>query len=256
MRVQNTQAARLHSPEPGTIKQHVRNHYSRLYASGRTAPSMLPIRCGRPLALELGYPEDFLELIPDPLWDLFAPCGNPLPSLRCVSGQRILNLGCGVGIDSFALGMHHPRLRVVGLDVVWDVLEKARRFSSTAAFLPASLSWVCADGEALPFAAQCFDAVVMNGVFNLFPDKPTLLEELQRVLKLRGQLIIADLLATTPLPDYFADEPDAWAWCMSGALTPSQLQALLRQNAFEQITLNHEGSREMLVRMVVSCTRS
>jgi len=256
MKVPDIRPARRNPIDLRTIKQHIRHYYSRLFASGRTAPSALPIRSGRPLAVDLGYPEDFLELIPDPLWDLFAPCGNPLASLRCVSSQRVLNLGCGVGVDSFALGVHCPGMQVVGLDVVWDVLDKAQRWSSAAGYEHADLLWVCSDGEVLPFRAQCFDAVVMNGVFNLFPDKQRLLEELRRVLRSHGQLIIADLGATAPLPDYFAGEPDAWAWCMSGALTAVQLQGLLQETAFEAITLNQEEDGEMFVRMVVTCRKA
>src|SRR5512143_3110594 len=104
--------------DPNSIKHHIRDYYAGLFAKGRTAPAALPIRSGKPLAAELGYPMDSLGLLPDELWNLFAPCGNPLPHLQCACGQRVLNLGCGAGIDSLALTLLHPEGHAVGLDVV------------------------------------------------------------------------------------------------------------------------------------------
>ena len=39
-----------------------------------------------------------------------------------------------------------------------------------------------------------FDLVISNGVFNLCPDKPTILGEVFRVLKSGGRLQMADIL--------------------------------------------------------------
>jgi ubiquinone/menaquinone biosynthesis C-methylase UbiE len=96
----------------------------------------------------------------------------------------------------------------------------------------------------------------MNGVFNLFSNKRTLLKELRRVLRPHGQLVIADLAAAAPLPEYFAGEADAWAWCMSGALTPAQLQNLLQLSSFAGISLHQEEDGDMFIRVMVVCTRA
>jgi arsenite methyltransferase len=242
--------------DPRAIQHYVRRYYTRLFAAGHAAPRALPILSGRPLATALGYPEELLERLPDHLWDLFAPCGNPLPHLRCAAGQRVLNLGCGAGIDSFAIAACRPGTVVIGLDVVWEVLDQAHRWSCAAKLPQAPPSWVCGDGQELPFQDCCVDVVIMNGVFNLFLDKPSLLGELHRVLKPHGQLIIADLGATAPLPAYFRDEPDAWAWCMSGALTLTQLQELAQEAGFDRITLSQEESGEILVPMVAACRKT
>ncbi len=239
--------------DPRQIKQHIQDHYAALFFEGHTTPPKLAIPSGKPLAKELGYASDLLELIPDHIWDLFAPCGNPMPYLQCSPTERILNLGCGVGIDSFIIAAHPLGLQVTGLDVVWEALDKARRWSHAATCIRSRPSWVCADGEDLPFRAQCFAAIVMNGVFNLFPDKRGLLSELRRVLKPHGQLIIADLSSTRPLPEYFADEPDAWAWCMSGALTQIQMKEMLEQEEYQSVKVHREETGDLFERVVVTC---
>jgi len=48
--------------------------------------------------------------------------------------------------------------------------------------------------ESLPLPDASFDLVISNVVFNLCPDKPGVLDEVFRVLKLGGRLQMADIL--------------------------------------------------------------
>jgi SAM-dependent methyltransferase len=242
--------------DPDTIKKHVQHYYTQLFARGRTVPITVPIASGRRLAMELGYPQSLCDRIPNHLWDLFAACGNPLPYLDGLDGQWVLNLGCGVGIDTLALTVAHPDMHVVSLDVVWNVLHEGLSGTSGRSQPSRNLHWVCGDAIELPFSAQCFDAAFLNGVFNLFADKRALLGELRRVLKPRSQLLIADLCSEAPLPDHFLEEADAWAWCMSGALTLIELQDLLHQEGFDSITVQEKEGSEEFFRIVVTSRQS
>jgi arsenite methyltransferase len=56
-------------------------------------------------------------------------------------------------------------------------------------------SFESTSGEVLPFSDNEFDVVISNGVFNLIPDKAALLNEVSRVLKPRGRLMLADQVA-------------------------------------------------------------
>ncbi|HBD09126.1 MAG TPA: hypothetical protein DCZ69_12775 [Syntrophobacteraceae bacterium] len=242
--------------DPETIQEHVRRYYARLFARGRTVPEGVPIPTGRQLAMELGYPPSLCSRIPDYLWDLFAPCGNPLPYVEGGKNPWVLNLGCGVGIDSLALTAAHPGMHVVGADAVWQVVSQANRGVDEGQWPSTGLHWLCGDATRLPFRYQCFDAVLLNGVFNLFADKPALLKELRRVLKPRAHILIADLCNDTDLPDQFAQEADAWAWCMSGALALNELRDLLGQAGFGTIEVREKEDAEMFFRTVVTCRKS
>src|SRR5712692_2627184 len=55
---------------------------------------------GRPLAAVLGYQEDWLEGIPEPTVASFAGTGNPFSVGGLQSGEHIVDVGCGGGIDS------------------------------------------------------------------------------------------------------------------------------------------------------------
>jgi arsenite methyltransferase len=219
-------------------------------------PKGLPVTSGKALAEQLDYPRHPLESVPDPYWDLFAACGNLLKVTPARAGERILNLGCGVGIDSLALAAGRDgSVRVVGMDVVKEILGKARELGFALALPQAAVSLVCGDGEWLPFASQSFHRVCMNGVFNLFSNKSRILREIYQVLQPAGQLVIADLCAVSTLPRFFLDELDAWAWCLSGALTEVAIRALLSDTGFGDVVVSHEETGDMFHRTVFSCRR-
>lgn len=236
------------------MKRHVRQYYTGLY-DGDFRPGP-PVTRGKVLAGQLGYPLELLETIPDDLWEDFLPCGNVLPCLHPRPGQKILNVGCGAGIDSLALLLTSGfPLKVVNLDIVFPILARASR--RVRGILPGcSPDWICAEGEILPFAEGIFDSVILNGVFNLFTDKRRFIEELGRVLRKGAVLAGADLCRKTALPDYFSSEPDAWAWCMSGALSARELETAFQSGGFRKTGAVAEQMDAYFDRVVFSFERA
>lgn len=235
------------------IRQHIREYYNRLYGS-QTSPALgIPIRRGKDLAAFLKYPLQLLEDLPQQAWDHFLPCGNPLPHLRPAAGERILNLGSGMGVDSLTMvRFFQCPFQVVNLDIVPGVLAQSRELayglgSSAYGKMGERIFWICGAGDDLPFAPGSFDWVVMNGAFNLFPNKLRLLTQIHHVLKPQGRLLVADLGATEPLPPYFRDELDGWAWCMSGACVRSETAQLLAQTGFTLLVYNEDEAPDDLL---------
>ena len=83
-----------------------------------------------------------------------ANVGGLLELLGVRAGQRVLDVACGAGRYSRALGRRG--LRVTGVDLSEDLLEEARERSP---FLPGSPVYVRWDIRTLPFVAQ-FDGAV------------------------------------------------------------------------------------------------
>lgn len=164
---------------------------------------------GRPLARILGYDEAWLEGIPEASIESFAGTGNPFSLGELASGENVVDVGCGAGIDSLiAAKIVGPDGQVVGVDMTPAMLDKARQ-SSEEAGIP-NVEFREGLGEALPVMDAWADVVTSNGVLNLFPDKSIALEEMARLLKPGGRLQIADILVDRPVSNDAKGNIDLW----------------------------------------------
>ena len=104
-----------------------------------------------------------------------------LTRLALPDGATLLDAGCGCGeLTGATVG---SAFRVVGVDLSPGSLRTAQAFHPTAAFVGADL-------HRLPFANQSFDGAVAITSVEFCRDRPAVLRELARVLKLRGRLYL------------------------------------------------------------------
>jgi len=99
-------------------------------------------------------------------------------------GKKILEIGCGVGIDliRFAKGGAH----VTGIDLAQQSIQLAKKnFEYNA--LKADLRLM--NGEALEFADNSFDMVYAHGVLQYTADTGKMAKEMHRVLRSGGEAI-------------------------------------------------------------------
>jgi arsenite methyltransferase len=154
---------------------------------------------GRRLAAILAYDEEWLDAVPEATIASFAGTGNPFSLGRLMPGERVVDVGCGAGIDSIiAASMVGPTGSVVGVDMTPAMVEKAR--SSAREGELHNVEFRQGLAESLPVSDGWADVVISNGVLNLFPDKLAGLQEMARVLKLEGRLQIGDILVQKSVP--------------------------------------------------------
>lgn len=164
---------------------------------------------GRPLARLLGYPDTWLDVIPEASITSFAGTGNPFHTGPLAPGQRVVDVGSGAGLDSLiAARMVAPGGFVVGVDMTPAMLEKAAQASKEAGI--DNLEFRTGYAEALPVEDAWADAVISNGVLNLVPDKTAALQEMARVLKPGGRLQIGDILVQKAVPENARRQIDLW----------------------------------------------
>jgi arsenite methyltransferase len=164
---------------------------------------------GRPLARMLGYPDSWLEGIPEASIESFAGTGNPFSLGELQPGARVVDIGSGAGIDSLiAARKVGSKGRVMGVDMTPGMLEKARRAAAEVGL--ANVEFRRGYAEELPVPDGWADVVISNGVLNLMPDKPAALKEMARVLKPRGRLQIGDILVKKAVPASAKRKIDLW----------------------------------------------
>jgi arsenite methyltransferase len=164
---------------------------------------------GRPLARMLEYTDEWLIGIPEASIESFAGTGNPFSLGELRPGERVVDVGCGAGIDSLiAAKQVGPDGRVIGVDMTPYMLEKARRSAVETGL--ENVEFEEGYAEALPVEDGWADVVISNGVLNLMPDKAAALEEMSRVLKPGGRLQIGDILVQKAVPESAKRKIDLW----------------------------------------------
>lgn len=101
---------------------------------------------------------------------------------KYLKGGHWLDLGCADGGYSAAM-LDAGAADVIGIDVEADRIEAARQAHPEMVFH-------VSDGERLSFPDGSFDGVFMNEVFEHVADERVTLEEVHRILKPNGTLII------------------------------------------------------------------
>lgn len=104
-------------------------------------------------------------------------------------GQTLLEVGVGTGSNMIALSRLGLRTENFGVDISRGMLRKCRLRLSQAG-LDARL--FRASASSLPFVDGSFDSVLCVGGFNSFPDKGRAIQEMLRVLRPGGRLVIND----------------------------------------------------------------
>ena len=95
-------------------------------------------------------------------------------------GDRVLEVGVGTGLS---LALYPAGVRVTGIDVSREMLDKARRAAMAKRKLQNVEALLEMDAEAMSFADASFDKVVAMYVVPVVRTRRALLEELHRVCK-------------------------------------------------------------------------
>jgi ubiquinone/menaquinone biosynthesis C-methylase UbiE len=181
---------------------------------------------GRALALRLGYPEPDLDAIPAEAIESFAGVGYFYHLAKPRSGEHVLDLGSGSGMDSFIAGRAvGAGGRVVGVDMTPAQLNKAERLRSMGGFT--QVSFIKGHIESVPADDASFDLVISNGVINLSPEKNRVFAEASRLLKPGGRLAIADIVTESQLPENVTCNATLWAACIGGAAQQDSYRAMI-----------------------------
>lgn len=192
------------------MKHQLREGVRRAYSAAAERPQdKHPFPVGYSFAESLGYPEGLLANLPRVSVDAFSGVSSVSVFAEISVGATVLDLGCGAGLDSLiAARKVGPHGRVISIDFSDAMLARARQ--AAAELRIGNLDLYQADAEKLPLDDGSIDVALVNGIFNLNPEREAIFGELARVVREGGAVYAAELILREPLPPEIRDSESDW----------------------------------------------
>lgn len=172
-----------------------------------------------------------------------------------VRSGKALDIGTGPGQIPLKLARKLPDLQILGTDRSEAMLEEANR-QARAAGLQNRVRFELGDGNRLAFPDGSFDLVLCNSVLHHLADPVRVLDEIARVARPGGAVLLRDLRRPSRLAlplhvrwfgrHYSGRMRQLFEASVRSAYTPAELEGLLRASRLERtrpfrLGLSHIG---------------
>lgn len=178
-------------------------------------------------------------------------CGNPTALANLNSGEIVLDLGSGGGIDVLLSAKRvGPTGKAYGLDMTDEMLALANENKIKAGV--ENVEFLKGEIENIPLPDSSVDVIISNCVINLSADKGRVLREAFRVLKPGGRFAVSDVVTRGEIMPDIRNSVLSWVGCVAGALEENEYSRQLSQAGFEQTEIEPtriyrmEDAREFL----------
>ena len=164
--------------------------------------------------------------IPKRMLEMNYGCGSTVNPRDLVNNPKILYVGIGGGMEllQFSYFNRHDN-GVIGIDVVDEMLQACEDNFVLAEnenewFKSSFVKLIKGDALSLPVEDNSIDVAAQNCLFNIFKheDLQKALEEMYRVLKPRGRLVLSDPTCEQTMPENLKEDAQLRALCLSGSL--------------------------------------
>ena len=178
-------------------------------------------------------------------------CGNPTALAQLNSGEVVLDLGSGGGIDVLRSAKRvGPTGKAYGLDMNDEMLALANENKRKAGV--ENVEFLKGEIERIPLPDNSVDVIISNCVINLSADKDKVLREAFRVLKPGGRFAVSDVVTRGEMLPAIRQSVLLWVGCVAGALEENEYRSKLASAGFEKIDVEPtrvyrvEDAREFL----------
>lgn len=167
-----------------------------------------------------------------------------LEALEVQRGDRLLEVGCGLGRGTALAAEEYPAASICGVDLLPVQVQRAQQLNDTALIaMPRRLSYQVGSAEHLPFADESLDGVYSVEAAQHFEDLAGFAREAFRVLASGGRLSLASFLLTDPgHAEALAERLETFAQGIDLPHAVSELLAELRAAGFTGVAERSIGS--------------
>lgn len=164
--------------------------------------------------------------IPKKMLEMNYGCGSTVNPRDLVNNPKILYVGVGGGMELLQFAyFSRQNGGVIGVDVVDEMLQASKENFVEAEkknpwFRSEFVKLVKGDALHLPIEDNSIDVAAQNCLFNIFKydDLKKALQEMYRVLKPRGRLVLSDPTCEQVMPENLTEDERLRALCLSGSL--------------------------------------
>lgn len=178
-------------------------------------------------------------------------CGIPTALAQLATGETVLDLGSGGGIDVLLSAKRvGPTGKAFGLDMTDPMLALAEENKRKSGLM--NVHFLKGEIESIPLPDNSVDVVISNCVINLSGDKDRVLAEAFRVLKPGGRFAVSDVVVRGAMPPAIQKSVELWVGCVAGALSDQEYLSKLAAAGFENASIevtrvyNFDDAREFL----------
>ncbi len=170
------------------------------------------------------------DFIPDDAKEKSYGCGSPVTDAELQPGETLVDLGSGSGVECFMAAATVGREgKVYGIDMTAEMLNLAQESKREVVERLGydNVSFHKGFLEEIPLNDGLADAVISNCVINLSPDKRKTYQEIFRLLKPGGRLIVSDIVTDSTIPPAIKNNIKYRGECLGGAMQQEELVAMM-----------------------------
>jgi ubiquinone/menaquinone biosynthesis C-methylase UbiE len=171
-----------------------------------------------------------------------------------ISSGNILEAGCGTGILGIKVVKYSKpqAVHLTGVDLSADMIAVSIK-NAQLADVSSNCNFIQSNLEKLPFPDNYFDGIMSNGSFHHWKNPVKVLNELKRVLKTDGRIVINDIRRDINRQLVFALKLVLNHWqrerldeSVNAAYTPDECEEILRLSGINGLAVK-KGFMEFMI---------
>ncbi|MBB1192545.1 SAM-dependent methyltransferase [Flavobacterium sp. SOK18b] len=183
--------------------------------------------------------------IPKIMQEMNYGCGSTISAQDLINNPKILYVGVGGGMELLQFSyFSRQKGGVIGVDVVDEMLEASKQNFKIAEqendwFKSEFVELKKGDALNLPIENESIDIAAQNCLFNIFKtdDLRKALEEMYRVLKPHGRLVMSDPTCEQEMNETLRNDDHLRALCLSGSIPIKEYIKMLTDVGFGTIEI-------------------